>query len=371
MMRAGGRLIPDPARAGQMTKQSRSKYILLTPWDKPAEIDLYNWEDGGLFLKYWVRAFQEFERVSPLGELTFYVVWHHALVPNLPSYGDNVVAVLVTDEECVIPPYSNKVRFVFKTYGFTPWCGASIRGLAMASVVKCARDWARWAYHFALFLRRNGFSIEHARTMVMPLGYARQTDAPSKPFEKRRYLLGFLGSIENRAYPRFSVKTLVSTPKRLARSRMAESLQNLAAAAPDSVYFGATASFSESTAIGAAERYSEIMADTKICLAPRGSSVETYRFFEGMRQGCVVICDRLPPHWFYRGCPAIQIDDWGNLEAEVKTLTAEPQRLAELHRKTLAWWRTQLSEAAVGNLIAKCLGSDGGNQEPARGRRET
>src|SRR6202000_1779185 len=68
----------------------------------------------------------------------------------------------------------------------------------------------------------------------------------------------------------------------------------------------------------AGDRYTEIMADTKITLAPRGSSVETYRFFEAMRQGCVVICDRLPPHWFYDGCRALQIDDGGTLEAEVK-----------------------------------------------------
>jgi hypothetical protein len=95
---------------------------------------------------------------------------------------------------------------------------------------------------------------------------------------------------------------------------------------------------------GAGDRYTEIMADTRIALAPRGSSVETYRFFEAMRQGCVVICDRLPPHWFYAGCPAVQIDDWGNLEAEVKALSADPERLKDLHRRSLAWWDEKLSE---------------------------
>jgi hypothetical protein len=90
---------------------------------------------------------------------------------------------------------------------------------------------------------------------------------------------------------------------------MADSLQKLVAWAPESVFYGTTASFAESTMTGAGDRYTEIMADTRIALAPRGSSVETYRFFEAMRQGCVVICDRLPPHWFYAGCPAVQIDD--------------------------------------------------------------
>jgi hypothetical protein len=106
---------------------------------------------------------------------------------------------------------------------------------------------------------------------------------------------------------------------------------------------------------GAGDRYTEIMADTKIALAPRGSSVETYRFFEAMRQGCIVICDRLPPHWFYVGCPAIQIGDWGDLEAEVKALSADPERLKDLHRRSLAWWDEKLSERAVAQVIAKCL----------------
>lgn len=348
-----------------MTKESRSRYILLTPWDEPTEIDIDNWKDGGLFVTYWVRVFQEFEKISPLSGLTFYLVWNHILVPELPSYGENVVAVIATDEECAFPPYLNKVRFVFKTIGFYPWCGASLREQSAASVLKCARDWARWAYYFALFLRKNGFSLKRGRRMVMPMGYARQTDVPVKPFETRRYLVGFLGSIENRAHPRFSLKRLVGTPKHIARSRMDESLRKLAALAPDSVYYGKTASFRESTTEGAGDRYSEIMADTKICLAPRGSSVETYRFFEGMRQGCVVICDRLPPHWFYAGCPAIQIDDWRDLEAEVKVLSADPHRLSDLHRKTLDWWRTKLSEPAVASLIARGLESPGGIEELA------
>jgi len=340
-----------------MTKKSRSKYILCSPWDEPTEIDIYNWKDAGLYISYWVRIFQEFERISPLGGLIFYVVWHHIHVRDLPSYRDNVIAVLVTDEECVIPHYIRKVRFVFKTYGFHPWCGDLLRDPSPASLLKCARNWAVWARHLASFVRGNGFSFTHGGKMVIPLGYARQTDLPVKPIEARRYLVGFLGSLENKDYRAFSPKRLVGTPKHVARSRMADSLRKLAAEAPDSVFFGTTASFTESVSRGAEGRYSEIMADTKIALAPRGSSVETYRFFEAMRQGCVVICDPLPSHWFYVGCPAIQIDDWRNLGTELKALTASPQRLSDLHRETLDWWRTKLSEPAVGGLIARCLES--------------
>ena len=149
-----------------MTKESRSKYILPTPWDEPTEIDIYNWKDGGLYINYWVRTFQEFEKLSPLSGLTFYVIWHHIEIPDLPTYGDNVVAVLTTDEECVIPRYLNKVRYVFKSYGFQPWCGDSLRDPSPASVLKCARNWAVWARHFAFFVCENGFSLTQGGKMV-------------------------------------------------------------------------------------------------------------------------------------------------------------------------------------------------------------
>ena len=279
------------------------------------------------------------------------------LVDELPSYGDDVVAVIRSDEECWIPPYLNKVRYVFKTYGFEPWCGASLQravaGLGAEMRRGIGDSGAGATCHICA---RAGFSPKlGGGRMVLPLGYARQTDLPGKPFESRRYLVGFLGSIENREYPKFSPKRLVATPKVIARSRMADSLRRLAAWAPESVFYGTTASFTESTMTGAGDRYTEIMADTKIALAPRGSSVETYRFFEAMRQGCVVICDRLPPHWFYVGCPAVQINDWGNLEAEVKALSAEPERLADLHSRSLAWWDEKLSERAVAKVMARCL----------------
>jgi hypothetical protein len=349
--------------------ESRSKYVVCSPWEaKPFDLDIFTWQDqpDGYFFNYWVRIFKEFEKCSPLSGLTFYLVCNHDLVSELPSYGDDVVVVIRSDEECWIPPYLNRVRYVFKTYGFEPWCGASLRAQSPASVLKCARDWGRWSWHYLAYLRQSGFSPGRGdRKMVVPLGYARQTDLPGKPFESRRYPVGFLGSIENREYSWLSPKRLVASPKVIARSRMAASLEKMAAAAPDTVFYGTTASFTESTMTGAGDRYSEIMADTKIALSPRGSSVETYRFFEAMRQGCVVICDRLPPHWFYGGSPAIQIDDWGNLDATVSALLADPKRLEELHCKSLAWWEEKLSERAVAQMIAGRLEAPGGREKSA------
>ncbi len=101
------------------------------------------------------------------------------------------------------------------------------------------------------------------------------------------------------------------------------------------------------------EAYSLALMDSKICLAPRGTSADTFRLFEGLRYGCVVITERLPARWFYRNAPVVQIDDWQELHALVPALLGDPRRLQELSQAALRWWRTVASEEAIGHWMAE------------------
>lgn len=344
-----------------MKKEARCRYYLCTYGRTPFEIDIYDYRDpyADVFLTYWVRVFQLFEELSSLSGLTFYVVWNNQIARDLPSYGSDVVAVILQDECCTIPRYLGRVRFVFKAYGFRPQFGCAPHGkMLLASLLKLGKDCAVWALHLATFVRENGVSVPRQGRLVIPLGYARQSDIPAKPFGTRRYLMSFLGSVEQYAVHPLSPRALLGTPKTIARSRMAEAARQLVSATPGDVFFATTGSYSESIVSDGAS-YSNIMADTKICLAPRGSSAETYRFFEALRHGCIVICDRLPPHWFYDGCPAVQIDDWRDLEASVRPLIADPEHLFALHRESLAWWESKCSERAVAAIFAECISSAG------------
>ena len=91
--------------------------------------------------------------------------------------------------------------------------------------------------------------------------------------------------------------------------------------------------------------------ETKICLVPRGTSFETFRFFEALRYGCVVVTEALPSRWFYKGAPVIQITDWSELEKILEKLLSDKQVLQEKHQESLNWWHKKCSEETVGAYI--------------------
>jgi hypothetical protein len=101
-----------------------------------------------------------------------------------------------------------------------------------------------------------------------------------------------------------------------------------------------------------AAAYSELVAQTRVCLVPRGNSPETFRFFEALRAGCVVVCESLPDHWYYRGAPVVRLNRWSELSSVVPPLLADSARLDEMHRASLHWWESRCSERAIGHLIA-------------------
>ena len=101
-----------------------------------------------------------------------------------------------------------------------------------------------------------------------------------------------------------------------------------------------------------APEFGGLLAETKIALCPRGVSHETFRLYEAMRVGCVIIAARQMPTWFTTGWPIMEVDDWTGIEALVDDLLADPDRLKELSQRTLAWWRERCCPQAVGRYIA-------------------
>ncbi len=101
------------------------------------------------------------------------------------------------------------------------------------------------------------------------------------------------------------------------------------------------------------DEYADIISNTRIALCPMGFiSTECFRLMETMRLGCVIISDELPPSRWYKDSPIIVERDWLNIAKVVHCLINDPDRLEDLHRKTIDWWKNVCSDDAVAAYLA-------------------
>lgn len=311
---------------------------------------------------YFGKVFEAMESSLKERGLIFYLTWS---IDELPSYGQNVVAVVLGDEWCCIPKYFHKVRAVFKSYGISPELGFNplLRPsfLNLLTLLQFLKNWfirlpSLLNYRFQQF-RYSKSNDKLPCIYDIPLGYFNQLDLPIKDIEERSNDVFFAGSVAFKSYPLWSIRHWLQTPKIIARKQMVSSVYKIQEKHPEvKVELSLTPSFGyQGSRNIAAKTYSEKLMDAKICLVPRGSSFETFRFFEALRYGCVVIAETLPSRWFYDGSPAIQIEDWNKLEEIVENLSKDSYLMKKLHKESLDWWKNKCSETAVGSYIAEKL----------------
>jgi hypothetical protein len=129
----------------------------------------------------------------------------------------------------------------------------------------------------------------------IPLGYNNQLDLPIKPISERRTGAFFAGSVEHERLPRFSYRRALRSPKTISRRQMVEGGRRAQVNRPDlNIELTLLADFQAGMAADRAI-YSHALMDSKVCLVPRGAAFDTFRFYEAIRYGCVVVSDGLPP----------------------------------------------------------------------------
>jgi hypothetical protein len=327
--------------------------------------DIYAPQENLGFAAYFSKVLQTVDRALPNQGLIFYVTMTE--MKELPSYGDNVFVFILGDEFYRIPDYADKVGAIFKSYGthqireqlgiYRPllkpsyfkalMLGQSIKNLAHRLTNKIKR---RFRKVRALLLGRGNI----APIYDIPPGYYNSENLPIKPIANRVYDTFFEGSMIQGNYPVWSLRYWSKTPKTYSREQMVENLQKFKDKYPQfQIKLTKTAGFALAGEDDDPGSYSQKMMNTKVCLAPRGTTLETYRLFEAMRYGCVIITEVLPPRWFYDGAPVIQIGNWQNLDTVLSKLLNNEMLLQALHEQTLEWWHTKCSEEVVGRFAAE------------------
>ncbi|MBR8838389.1 MAG: glycosyltransferase family 1 protein [Stigonema ocellatum SAG 48.90 = DSM 106950] len=343
---------------------SNQYYIYITPEEGLIPWDIYepNPTNCG-FAAYFGKVFQALEKNLKKRGLTFYVTMNQ--MHELPSYGNNVIVVILGDELGRVPKYFHKVGAIFKCYGTQQILGCNPllqpSYLNIVTTIQFMRNWiVRQPYlvNYQFHKLKSWLTGTGKTTPIydIPLGYYNSEYLPIKDIEERVVDIFFCGSSVHKNYPLWSWQHWLRTPKTVSREKMISSLNRFKEKHPEfKVELSITPAFGEADSRQSATSYSEKMMNAKICLAPRGTSFETYRFFEGLRYGCIVVTEALPSRWFYDGSPSIQIRDWRNLENVLETLLKNQQLMEETHQQFCNWWKTKCSEAVVGEYIAEKL----------------
>ncbi|MEZ5906839.1 MAG: exostosin family protein [Geminicoccaceae bacterium] len=186
-----------------------------------------------------------------------------------------------------------------------------------------ARERWRWRADAAR-LGPAGVAALLAKTELVPMGYCKQLDLPLLPFAERRRVFSFRGSVDNYRAGLLSKHALTNYPKRIARQRFLAALREVARQLPgDACDLRITTDFDDSLQ-DAGRDYSAALMDSRFCLCPRGTRLETFRIFEGLRYGCITVTEALPDRWYLRGAPLVTVGDWRELPDLLRRLLADP-----------------------------------------------
>jgi len=308
---------------------------------------------------YFGRALEAMAREVEADRLTVYLTFDTEI---LPSYGDDVVVILIGDEWARLPAYLPRVRAVFRNLCSRPNLGCrplawpspvTLSALLPAGRAAIRGGPGRLRHLRAELAGARGRGRALAPQVEVPIGTYNLLDLPLKPLAQRGSDLFFAGSVDHSPGRLARLKAGVM-PKGLARKAMLRNVERLRRKSGVSVDVRVTEGFQASAASDPGD-YSRALMDARLALVPRGATTETHRFFQALKFGCIVVTDSVPPSWFYEQAPIIRLRHWDELEENVTPLLADPARLESLHRAALQWWETTCSEEAVGRLMARTI----------------
>jgi Exostosin family len=346
-------------------KSISNKYHLLLKDQELVELDIYdsdNLSSELMWIAYPREVLKMVEQSLTGRGLIFYITRDE--LDKLPSYGKNIVVIIAADEWYRIPKYAHQVLAIFKSYGVKPFLGCNpLLEPSYCNLISLIQFLRIWLYYLPglfnyclivfkiIFLRKSN----SPKIYTIPLGYYNQLNTKPQNISERTYDVFFAGSVDNDSYDPGSLKSfigkLLKPPKTQSRQKMISNLYKFQSKCLNSkVKLSLTSGFYSMTEEDI-QTYATQLMNSKICLIPRGTSYETYRFYEAIRFGCIPIIEPLPSRWFYDDSPAIKVKNWNGLTEILEKLLTNQDLMQAKHKEAIWWWENKCSEIVVGDFI--------------------
>ena len=306
-------------------------------------------------LRYFSDVFRVVDEALP--DAGLHILATDALVGPLPVSACDLVVLCLNDESGKCPTYAFDVGLVVKTMGGAKrlpyvalWPAHRWPAALPAALEELQAQLGRAPYSFRALL---GTLRHRHRPPVLdtPLGIRAYFGRELVPFDAREHDVMFAGSLVNE--PGEEARWLPAQKWRARRAFLA-AVDDARRARPDLAFSIRTVP-SHWTAVRWTKQYLDEMVQSRIVLCPRGSSLDTHRFFEALRFGCVPVYEMLPNRTYYRGSPGVRCADWRRLPEVLDRLFADPAELRERHHAALRWYEEHVAPPAVGTSIARAI----------------
>lgn len=100
------------------------------------------------------------------------------------------------------------------------------------------------------------------------------------------------------------------------------------------------------------EEYADVLNNSKIVLSPHGFiTPDCFRTYEALRQGCIVITDKLFDEDIFNNSPIIQIKDWSNLSGIINYILTNKDFQEKIVDEQYRYYNKYLSGYGVSNYI--------------------
>lgn len=282
---------------------------------------------------------------------------------RLPEYGGHVVVMLLLEERCKVPAYALQVGAVVRNMSDRPYLGFRLRPtspkLISTSLFEYARDYALRKRSIARVRKDPPQVLTRPNIIRIPLGYQSQQILPQLSMSERTLDTFFAGDTAT-PFLRNNYRYWIPPTKTVTRRQLWNVLDALRRSGEWNIVLNdvrpdSPAPLQSSPTALDYQSYSGLMMNSRICVAPRGSNWESYRFYEGLRAGCLVITSPFRNEPFLRGAPVITVDSWSQLPQLLRRYARDTETLEQYRLASLAWWNDHCSETVIARQLAAQL----------------